>query len=68
MGAVRANEVTVIRIGVFHAADGACWGYKSAHGLILKLHRLRFGLFNAANILIKSIITTLSFIYDLYFV
>jgi hypothetical protein len=68
MGAIRANEVTAIRIGVFHAAHGAGWDCVVRHIEILTLHRLRFGLFNAAHILIKSIITTLLFIYDLYFV
>jgi hypothetical protein len=68
VGAIRANEVIAIRIGVFHATYGAYWGYKCAHGLILTLHSLHLGLFNGVHILIKSIIITLSFIYDLYFV
>jgi hypothetical protein len=35
MGAIRANEVTAIRIGVFHAACGAWWDCVVRHIEIL---------------------------------
>lgn len=68
MRAIRTNEVVTIEVGIFHAAYGAGLDCVVGHIEILTLHELYLELFNAIHILIKSIIITFPFIYDLYFV